>query len=260
MPKIVVEHLAKEFAAGGERVVAVADLTFTVDEGELVAIVGRTGCGKSTFLSMLLGVETATRGAIHVDGKDPCRDFAYFRGRLGVVFQGHRLMPWRTALDNARLGLEILGFPEEEQRRRALAWLHRLGLRGFEQAYPHQLSGGMQQRVGIARAFAVEPEILLCDEAFGHLDELTALELRGAFLELVRAAGKTGMFVTHDIDEAIEMGDRILVFGRPGRVLEDLRLPRGARADDAERLRLRRRILDTMRADGAAIDARSPAA
>ena len=260
MPKIVVEHLAKEFGTGDERVVAVADLTFAVDEGELVAIVGRTGCGKSTFLSLLLGVEPPTGGEIRVDGKRPYYDFTYFRGRLGVVFQGHRLMPWRSALDNARLGLEILGYPEEEQRRRATTWLHRLGLKGFEWAYPHQLSGGMQQRVGIARAFAVEPELLLCDEAFGRLDELTALGLRTALLELVRAEGKTGLFVTHDIDEAIEMGDRILVFGRPGRVLEDLRLPQTAHRDDAERLRLRRHILETMRADGPAIDARSPAA
>ncbi|HZU07355.1 MAG TPA: ABC transporter ATP-binding protein [Chloroflexota bacterium] len=257
MPKIVVDHLAKEFTTGRERVVAIADLTFTVEEGELVAIVGRTGCGKSTFLSLLLGVEVPTRGDIRIDGKHPYYDFACFRGRLGVVFQSHRLMPWRTALDNARLGLEILGYPEEEQRRRATAWLHRLGLKGFEWAYPHQLSGGMQQRVSIARAFAVEPEILLCDEAFGHLDELTALELRSIFLDLVRAEHKTGLFVTHDIDEAIEMGERILVFGRPGRVLEDLAVPARAREDDAERLRLRRHILETMRAEGSSIDARA---
>jgi NitT/TauT family transport system ATP-binding protein len=260
MPKVVVKHLAKEFVTGGEPIVAIADLTFSVEEGELVAIVGRTGCGKSTFLSLLLGVEAPTRGELRIDGKHPYYDFAYFRGRLGVVFQGHRLMPWRSALDNARLGLEILGYPEAEQRRRATEWLHRLGLKGFERAYPYQLSGGMQQRVGIARAFVVEPEILLCDEAFGHLDELTALELRSAFLELVRAEGKTGMFVTHDIDEAIEMGDRILVFGRPGRLLEDLRVHHGAREDEAERLKVRRHILETMRREGTAIDARSPAA
>jgi NitT/TauT family transport system ATP-binding protein len=154
----------------------------------------------------------------------------------------------------------VHGDRSQETRERAMQYLAMVGLERSADAYPAQLSGGMQQRVGIARAFAVEPELLLCDEAFGHLDELTAIELRSAFMELVRAEGKTGLFVTHDIDEAIDMGDRILVFGRPGRLLEDLRVGEAARRDDAERLHVRRHILETMRAEGAAIDARAPVA
>jgi NitT/TauT family transport system ATP-binding protein len=112
--------------------------------------------------------------------------------------------------------------PEAERRTRAQQWLERVGLGGFENAYPHQLSGGMRQRVGIARAFCVEPEVVLCDEAFGHLDQVTATQLRGDFLELVRETHKTSVFITHDIDEAIELGNRVLVLGKPARLLMDL--------------------------------------
>ena len=149
----------------------------------MVAIVGQTGCGKSTFFDLMIGLEAPTEGAIHIGDKSPHTDFDHFRGRIATVFQQDRLLPWRSALDNARLPLELIGLPEAEQRERALTWLNRLGLGQFTNAYPHELSGGMRQRVAIARAFAVQPEILLADEAFGHLDEVTAAELRETFLD-----------------------------------------------------------------------------
>ena len=222
MSKIECRNVTKVFEAGGDRFEAVSDLSFLIQSGELVSVVGRTGCGKSSTLHMTLGLERPTSGRITIDDKEPYRDFAYFRGRLAAVFQTDRLLPWRRALDNVSYGLEILRMPEAERRTRAQQWLERVGLGGFENAYPHQLSGGMRQRVGIARAFCVEPEVVLCDEAFGHLDQVTATQLRGDFLELVRETHKTSVFITHDIDEAIELGNRVLVLGKPARLLMDL--------------------------------------
>ena len=222
MSTIECRNVTKVFEAGGDRFEAVSDLSFLIQSGELVSVVGRTGCGKSSTLHMTLGLERPTSGRITIDDKEPYGDFAYFRGRLAAVFQTDRLLPWRRALDNVSYGLEILRMPEAERRTRAQQWLERVGLGGFENAYPHQLSGGMRQRVGIARAFCVEPEVVLCDEAFGHLDQVTATQLRGDFLELVRETHKTSVFITHDIDEAIELGNRVLVLGKPARLLMDL--------------------------------------
>src|SRR6185436_15591293 len=142
--------------------------------------------------------------------------------KIATVFQQARLLPWRSALDNARLPLELIGLPEPEQRERALTWLERLGLGNFTNAYPHELSGGMRQRVAIARAFAVQPDILLADEAFGHLDEVTAAELRETFLELARECGSTAILITHQLEEAIGVGDRIIVFGKSAKLLADI--------------------------------------
>jgi len=208
----------------GEAVVAIERLDFVIPEGEMVAIVGQTGCGKSTFLNLLIGLERPTQGRIAVGGRAPYDDFDHFRGVLAAVFQQDRLLPWRTAVDNVRLPLELLGREPHEQVARARSWLDRLGLARFERAYPHELSGGMRQRVALARAFVVEPALLLADEAFGHLDEVTAAALRQTFLELAKTEGTTAILVTHQLEEAIEMGGRILVFGRPGRLLADIDL------------------------------------
>jgi NitT/TauT family transport system ATP-binding protein len=170
----------------------------------------------------MIGLEAPSEGAILIGGKSPYADFDAFRGKIATVFQQDRLLPWRTALDNARLPLELIGVPEAEQRERALAWLNRLGLSQFTSAYPHELSGGMRQRVAIARAFAVEPEILLADEAFGHLDEVTAAELRETFLTLARESGATAILITHQLEEAIAVGDRIAVFGQSAKLLADI--------------------------------------
>jgi NitT/TauT family transport system ATP-binding protein len=188
----------------------------------VVAIVGQTGCGKSTFFDMMIGLEAPTEGTLRIGDKSPHRDFDFFRGRIATVFQQDRLLPWRSALDNAKLPLELIGLPEDEQRTRALAWLNRLGLGNFVNAYPHELSGGMRQRVAIARAFAVGPDILLADEAFGHLDEVTAAELRETFLALARECGSTAILITHQLEEAISVGDRIVVFGKSAKLLADI--------------------------------------
>src|SRR3974390_372029 len=166
--------------------VAVDKLSFEICKGEIVAVLGKTGCGKSTMFNIVAGLTEATSGEARVVGHDPFREFDFFRGKIGIVFQGDRLMPWRTALDNVLLGLQILDTDPTQAEATARAWMTRLGLAGHESDYPHALSGGMRQRVSIARAFAVDPEILLCDEPFSALDEMTARDLRAEFVRLGR--------------------------------------------------------------------------
>jgi len=227
-PPIEVRGLRKVFwqTTTGQPVIAIDRLDLTISPREVVAIVGQTGCGKSTFFDLMIGLEAPSEGFIHIGDKSPYADFDHFRGKIATVFQQDRLLPWRSALDNARLPLELIGLPEKEQRERALAWLKRLGLGRFTNAYPHELSGGMRQRVAIARAFAVEPDILLADEAFGHLDEVTAAELRDTFLELARECGSTAILITHQLEEAIGVGDRIVVFGQSAKPLADIHVAR----------------------------------
>jgi NitT/TauT family transport system ATP-binding protein len=199
-------------------------LSFEIGKGEIVAVLGKTGCGKSTMFNVVAGLLEPTSGEARVIGHDPFREFEFFRGKIGIVFQNDRLMPWRSALDNVRLGLQILDREPEQAEEIARAWLKRLGLAGHEHDYPHALSGGMRQRVSIARAFAVDPEILLCDEPFSSLDEMTARDLRAEFVRLVRQNDKTAVFITHQINEAMEIGDRVLVFHRPARIAYEARL------------------------------------
>ena len=223
-PPINVAGLRKVFrqTTTGQSVIAIERLDLTIAPREVVAIVGQTGCGKSTFFDLMIGLEAPTEGAIRIGDKSPHTDFDLFRGRIATVFQQDRLLPWRSALDNAKLPLELIGLPEDEQRQRALTWLKRLGLEHFANAYPHELSGGMRQRVAIARAFVVQPDILLADEAFGHLDEVTAAELRETFLALARECGSTAILITHQLEEAIGVGDRIVVFGKSAKLLADI--------------------------------------
>jgi NitT/TauT family transport system ATP-binding protein len=225
-PAIEVAQLRKIYrqVATGDAVIAIEQLDFRIEPSEIVAIVGQTGCGKSSFFDVMIGLDRPTAGSITVGGKTPYGDFDHFRGRIATVFQQDRLLPWRSSLDNVKLPLELLGLPEPEQRERALAWLHRLGLERFTDAYPHELSGGMRQRTAIARAFALQPSILLADEAFGHLDEVTAAELRERFVTLARESGSTALLITHQLEEAISVGDRILVFGKPATLLADIRI------------------------------------
>lgn len=208
----------------GQSIIAIDRLDFQIRRGDIVAIVGQTGCGKSTFLNMLIGLDRPSEGRISIGGRSPYDDFDHFRGALAAVFQQDRLLPWRTALDNVRLPLELLSRDSSEQIDRAKDWLGRLGLAGFEGAYPHELSGGMRQRVALARAFVIEPALLLADEAFGHLDEVTSAALRKTFVALARTEGNTAVVVTHQLEEAIELGGRILVFGKPGRILADVHI------------------------------------
>ena len=224
--RIEVARLRKTYAqaATGQTVIAIDRLDFRIEQGEIVAIVGQTGCGKSTFFDIVIGLEAPTEGEVSIGGKTPYGDLDWFRGRIATVFQQDRLLPWRSSLDNVCLPLELLRLPEAERRRRALGWLERLGLGRFADAFPGELSGGMRQRVAIARAFAVEPEILLADEAFGHLDEVTAADLRDTFVSLARESGRTAVLITHQLTEAISVANRILVFGRPAVLLADVRV------------------------------------
>lgn len=221
----------------GSDFVAVDDLTFSVAKGEIVAVLGKTGCGKSTMFNLLSGLIAPTSGTVRTSGHDPFTDFEYFRGRIGIVFQNDRLMPWRTALDNVLLGLEILDRPRKESVEIAQGWLARLGLSGHENDYPHALSGGMRQRVSLARAFAVQPELLLCDEPFSALDEMTARDLRAEFVRITKQNHNTALFITHSINEALEIGDRIVVFHRPAKIAFEARLTKDTSEHEKEQLR-----------------------
>jgi NitT/TauT family transport system ATP-binding protein len=229
-------HVAKRFD-GRSPVTAIADLSFDIARGDYVCVVGRTGCGKSTTVNLLLGIEKPSAGSISVLGLDPLVQFNALRGQIGCVFQNDRLLPWRTAIENVRVPIEIIGRPAAALADAPQRLLQRVGLAGFENAYPPELSGGMRQRVGIARALASDPAILIADEAFGHLDEVTGARLREEFRRIAKDGGKTVLHVTHSIDEALTLADRILVFARPGRVAADITIDDAARATARESLR-----------------------
>jgi NitT/TauT family transport system ATP-binding protein len=245
---IHLDHVCKVFGKAGTGAAyrAVDDLDLDVRSGEMLAILGKTGCGKSTIFNMIAGLTEPTSGAVRVGGRDPFADFDSFRGKIAIVFQNDRLLPWRTAIRNVELGLEMLDVPAPERRAAAELWLSKLGLGGHENDYPHALSGGMRQRVSIARAFATNANILLCDEPFSALDESTAGRLRAEFVRLVKENGKTAVFITHSISEALEIGDRIVVLKRPAKIAYDVSFDGGTGA--AERELIRSRIGDVLAA------------
>jgi NitT/TauT family transport system ATP-binding protein len=197
------------------RLTALDGVNLEVMDGEFVSIVGPSGCGKTTFLSVVDGLIPATSGSILVDGElvtRPGPDRA-------VVFQDASLLPWRTVLGNVVYGLECIGVGAREAKARGMRFVELVGLTGFEQHYPHELSGGMQQRVNLARALVMDPKLLLMDEPFASLDAQTRELMQEELLRIWMQAGKTVLFVTHQIDEAIYLSDRVVVFsGRPGKV------------------------------------------
>src|SRR5471032_2362758 len=209
---------------GGEELLVLDDVNLTLTAGEIVGLLGRSGSGKSTLLRLIAGLARPQGGSLTYMGaaiEGPAQG-------VSMVFQGFALFPWLTVLENVQLGLEALGLPEAEIRKRALAGIDLIGLDGYESAYPRELSGGMRQRVGFARALVVHPDILLMDEPFSALDVLTAETLRTDFLDLWgegRMPIKGVILVTHNIEEAVLMCDRILVFGsNPGRILSELKV------------------------------------
>jgi NitT/TauT family transport system ATP-binding protein len=219
-----VSHVSQTFAKGsGEAGPPVLkDVSLTLRTGEIVALLGRSGCGKSSLLRIISGLTRPTEGTVKLDG-NPVEGPAE---GVAMVFQSFALFPWLTVLDNVELGPRAIGVPLEETRKRALQAIDTIGLDGYESAYPKELSGGMRQRVGFARALVVQPKILLMDEPFSALDVLTAETLRTDFLDLWgegRMPIKGVILVTHNIEEAVLMCDRILVFGsNPGRILSEI--------------------------------------
>jgi len=217
-PLIAIDGVLKRFPKDDEPVLD--HISVRVAEGELVALIGPSGCGKSTVLNILAGLIKPTEGDVH---------FADPGMRVSYVFQRPRLLPWRNVQRNVAFSLEQTNTSAAERRQAVAAAIRRVNLEGHEKKYPHQLSGGMQQRVAVARGLAIEPGILLLDEPFGALDALTRSYMQEELLGIVRGSGTTALLVTHDIDEALLLGDRILVMSsRPGKIKHELRVPFGS--------------------------------
>ncbi|QDX41468.1 ABC transporter ATP-binding protein [Salarchaeum sp. JOR-1] len=225
-PKVAVDSVSKRFD-GRQAVQALDDVSFEVEDGEFVCIVGPSGCGKTTLFRIIAGLETATDGEVRLDGsrvRGPSTD-------RGMVFQEYGLFPWRTARGNVEFGLEQQALSATERETRVDKMLDLVGLRDAADQYPKELSGGMKQRVGIARALAVDPDVLLMDEPFASVDAQTRANLHAELLTIWRETAKTVLFVTHDVEEAVTLADRVVVLQPgPGRLKEvvpvDLERPR----------------------------------
>jgi NitT/TauT family transport system ATP-binding protein len=224
-PKLSVENIHKTFFKPVKNdvigVPALNGVSLSVTQGDFVSVIGPSGCGKSTLLRIVDGLIQPDQGRVLVDGRvvdGPGPDRA-------VVFQYFGLYPWRSVLRNVEFGLELKGMPRQQRREIALATIAQVGLRGFENHFPHELSGGMRQRVGFARALSLDPEIILMDEPFSSVDEQTRELLQEQLLELWRETRKTVLFVTHSIDEAVYVANRVVVMAaRPGRIVEDINI------------------------------------
>jgi NitT/TauT family transport system ATP-binding protein len=222
---LVIDGVRKDFATPEGTLVALDGISFTVNEGEFISVIGPSGCGKSTLFNIIGGLLDGYEGRVLVDGA------AAGRGRrdIGMVFQEESTFPWRTTLENIAFPLEVMGVPKAERRERAEHFLHLVGLDGFGNRYPSELSGGMRQRTAIARTLAFEPKILLMDEPFASLDEQTRLLLGDKILQIWRALAQTTLLITHNLAEAVQLSDRVVVMTyRSGRIkrIVDIDLPR----------------------------------
>ena len=221
---VKVEHLRKSFARGETEVVALTDVNLEVEHGSFITIVGPSGCGKSTMLNIVAGLLSPSSGAVYYKGQAVTGP----RLEVGYLTQKETLMPWREIVRNIEMPLELRGVEKSVRRQRARELIETVGLEGFDRHYPHEVSGGMLRRASLARLLCADPETLLMDEPFGALDAQLRLELQNELLSLWSGSGKTVMFVTHDIEEAMVLGDRVIVLGIPGQVIHDeqVALPR----------------------------------
>jgi NitT/TauT family transport system ATP-binding protein len=234
MGKVTLKNVSKSF----EDLVAIKNLDLMVEDDEFVCILGPSGCGKTTVLRLIAGLEQATGGEIFENGRqvsEPGSD-------RGMVFQEFALFPWRTVQKNVEFGLELKGISRDERKEKAERYIDLVNLEGFEDSYPHELSGGMKQRVGIARALANEPDVLLMDEPFGSLDAQTRNIMQKELLRIWEKAKITVIFVTHSVDEAVYLADRIVILtARPGTVKRiipiELRRPRDRASEDFAKIR-----------------------
>jgi len=249
---IEIDGVSKVFAARGDAVEAVRDLTLTISSGEFVSFVGASGCGKSTLLTMVAGLVPVTQGTIRIDNLPVIRP----QTNIGFVFQEPVLLDWRRALDNVMISVESRKLRLDDYREQGRRLLHSVGLGGFEDRYPYELSGGMRQRVSICRALLHDPPVLLMDEPFGALDALTREQLMLDLLKIWQERKKTVLFVTHSISEAVFLSDRVVVLTpRPARIQEiitiDLPRPRGLKAQQTiEFAAYKDRIFDIFKAQG----------
>jgi len=240
--KISCHHLFKSFLGlNGTVIDVLKDINLSVAENEFLVILGPGQCGKTTFLNIMAGLEPPTSGQILLDGEPIVGPSS----KTGMVFQRIALFPWKTVMENVAMGPKLRGVPKKEREEIAAYYIKLVGLAGFEKAYPHQLSGGMKQRVGIARAYANDPEVLLMDEPFGHLDAQTRYQMEDELLRIWEQAKRTVVFVTNNIEEAVYLGDRIVVFSRcPATVKAEyvIDLPRPRQYTDPRFLELRQEI------------------
>jgi len=222
--KIKVRNLNKSFMGRNGEIVALKDVSLDIYTNEFVCVVGPSGCGKTTLLSILAGLEKPTSGTVEMDGKA----IAGPSPERGVVFQQYALFPWKTVIQNVEFGLRLKGIDKDVARKEAMKYVEMVGLKDFADSFPKELSGGMKQRVAIARAYAVNPEVLLMDEPFGALDAQTRAQLQEDLLRTWQTEKKTCFFITHDVDEAVLLAQRIVIMSaRPGRVREiiDIDIP-----------------------------------
>ena len=250
--KIRVDGVSKQFVQNGRPLDVLQEVDFHAADGELVGIIGPSGCGKSTLLNIIAGLEEPTAGSIYLNGRRADRRL----GTVGYMQQKDLLLPWRNVLGNAIVGLELQGMPRSEARARALDLMAQFGLKGFEKEYPYALSGGMRQRASFLRTVLVDQEVFLLDEPFGSLDALNRAEIQEWLLGLWESLNKTIVLVTHDVDEAVFLSDRVYVMtARPGRMklVERVNLTRPrtlAMVTDTPFVSLKAKLLSSIREEG----------